>query len=652
MKIFYLILIGCIFCVATGFAQTDNLVVVKNISSIATYTGNAGQLFVNDSITGGVFHRYDGQLPVDGGIVFKDKAGVKWKRNITDNRIKPEWFGAGSGLADNYIPFMKAINFIYATYNTSGGTIPPYANAILQLSGIRYNFKQTLIFNKHIKIEGQGTRYEPTTILYFPANTPGLKFTMTAKTGGFSVDMKNVMVGMDHLSQGYDSMAHAISINCVVNFENVTVNFASGNGIHIDACANTGAPNYGMSDGSIFLNCKVQNCNNGVYINGCDANQIVFQSLWAMANRRWGIYDNGFLGNHYYNPQCDFNGNNESVVTYGTNPMKYYLAVQAEELVNINQKPDMLNSQFWKEVGPRAGSPWKATKKYYTGGAYAIVNINAYATVFGAYTEEGEAPALLNHRVITIGGDQGSGVVGGKYLLANNDGLLLTSNLILTGQHKLGLGTVPETALDINYKYRDSYIPYIARFRCDDCESSNLLFANSSSDFGVLGYFKKSFLTIVDRKYISVTDSNGIHPYIANQYNLGSNDLRWNTVYANNWRGGVIQPKYGGTGLTAITPNTLFVGGNSTTDPLKQLDGSGIAGQVLMSNGPGNLPGWKTLAGNRQTEMNSNGLMPPKMTTAERNNIKNPVEGSMIYNTSTHKLNIFTGTVWEQLSSN
>jgi hypothetical protein len=50
--------------------------------------------------------------------------------------------------------------------------------------------------------------------------------------------------------------------------------------------------------------------------------------------------------------------------------------------------------------------------------------------------------------------------------------------------------------------------------------------------------------------------------------------------------------------------------------------------------------------------MNGNGFIPPKMTTVERNNIKNPAEGLTIYNTTTHKLNIFTGTVWEQVTSN
>ena len=651
MKHLSLLIILVFFCISYLFPQVkngNNSETLNSLKELSSFSGNAEQIFVLDSASGGTFFKYNGSLPVDNGIIIKDAKGVKWKRYIADNRIRPEWYGASSALADNYEPFRKAINYIYATYNTSGGTIPPYANAILKLSGIRYNFKQTLVFNYHIKIEGEGTRYEPTTILYFPKNTTGLKFVSSFEKGAYSADVKNIMVGMDFINDGYDSSAHAIVISCVVNFENVTVNFASGNGIHIDACADPRYKNYGNADGSMFINCKVVQCNNGVFINGCDANQIVFQSLWALGNRRWGIYDNGFLGNHYYNPQCDLNGNNESVVSYGTNPVKYYLAIHPEEEVNREQKPDAQNSQFWREIPRRASTPWKPGKRYYTGGAYAIVNINAFATVFGAYTEEGSAPALiLSQRVITIGGDQGSGVVGGKYIFANSEGLVLTSNLITTGQNKIGIGTIPQSPLEINYRYKDSYINNIARFRCDDCESTNLVFSNSTMDIGVFGYYKKGFLTIAGKVPVSITDSSGFRPFIGNQFNLGDNDFRWNNVYANNWKGGVITPVYGGTGLSRIAPNVLLLGGETSGSPLKQLDDPGIPGQVLTSNGPGKIPAWKGVAENP-----AKGSSLPVMTTAERNSIGKPAEGSMIYNKTTHKINIFTGFTWEQVVSN
>lgn len=44
------------------------------------------------------------------------------------------------------------------------------------------------------------------------------------------------------------------------------------------------------------------------------------------------------------------------------------------------------------------------------------------------------------------------------------------------------------------------------------------------------------------------------------------------------------------------------------------------------------------------------GFLPPRMTTTERNAIASPVAGLMIYNTTTNKLNVFT-TVWEAVTS-
>jgi hypothetical protein len=44
------------------------------------------------------------------------------------------------------------------------------------------------------------------------------------------------------------------------------------------------------------------------------------------------------------------------------------------------------------------------------------------------------------------------------------------------------------------------------------------------------------------------------------------------------------------------------------------------------------------------------GFLPPRMTTTQRNAITSPAEGLVIYNTTTHKLNVYT-TVWEQITS-
>lgn len=45
------------------------------------------------------------------------------------------------------------------------------------------------------------------------------------------------------------------------------------------------------------------------------------------------------------------------------------------------------------------------------------------------------------------------------------------------------------------------------------------------------------------------------------------------------------------------------------------------------------------------------GVVPPHMTTAERDAVDSPREGAVIYNTTTNKLNFYNGTAWEAVTS-
>jgi hypothetical protein len=49
-------------------------------------------------------------------------------------------------------------------------------------------------------------------------------------------------------------------------------------------------------------------------------------------------------------------------------------------------------------------------------------------------------------------------------------------------------------------------------------------------------------------------------------------------------------------------------------------------------------------------ESTTQGFLPPRMTTTQRNNIASPAAGLMIYNTTTAKLNVYT-TAWEAITS-
>ena len=44
-------------------------------------------------------------------------------------------------------------------------------------------------------------------------------------------------------------------------------------------------------------------------------------------------------------------------------------------------------------------------------------------------------------------------------------------------------------------------------------------------------------------------------------------------------------------------------------------------------------------------------FMAPRYTTTERDAINEPKQGQIIYNTTTNKLNFYTGTAWEAVTS-
>lgn len=45
------------------------------------------------------------------------------------------------------------------------------------------------------------------------------------------------------------------------------------------------------------------------------------------------------------------------------------------------------------------------------------------------------------------------------------------------------------------------------------------------------------------------------------------------------------------------------------------------------------------------------GWLPPRMTTTQRDAISSPAEGLIVYNTTTHKLNVRAAAAWEAITS-
>jgi hypothetical protein len=664
--------------VLTDISQ-GNVLVNSSLNGLYTYRGNRPIIFITDSLRGGIFYRYTGGMPVDYGMVFSDTLNRKWMRLVQGDKINVQWYGAkpegyNNQTDNNYNAVMKAIQFVQNSGNQKTVLIP--ANKTKSQQGFYYITK-TIIIHDNISIEGEGNTDNAGEGLYskllFPKNT--LCFFIGNKTGGGAniVEIKGLSVEQA-TPIGSDKTAHAFDIRCNVKMQNVYVRYIAGNGINIDACANSlKDPNFGNADKSRFDNVNTYECYNGFYINGCDANAITFNDISAVFSKRWGIWDNSLLGNTFNSPHLSANGGNNCVVIYGG---KYYVCVADNG--STGDKPGI--SPNWLEVpaGATIGA-WDAAKTYYSGGAYYVSGASAFSSFNTPYTESFQAPARLNQRSMSINGDQGVYVYNGLWLQEqSNQYWIRNSDVILPStSQKIGLGTgTPHAPLHIKFGNGESQAAAIFE---TSLPFSALSLQNSSGSCQ-LRATGEQFAVYSGFYPITFTYNTEFSPAVTENFDLGTSILKWKNVYAKNysgnWQGNTIATTYGGTGLSDYTAFALFAGGTTAKGSLQQISGVGTAGQMLISNGPGMLPAWQTinsgnsanarfLTGNvgintatpdasAQLDVNSTtkGFLPPRMATAQRNAIAKPTEGLMIYNTTTHKLNFFNGKSWEQVTSN
>lgn len=419
---------------------TSSSITLNSISELTSYNGAAPQIMITDSIRGGIFYKYSGTDAADNGIIFSDALSRKWKRQLgSAGMVSAAWYGLSTSAAintsTNYNSFMACYNYVVTHRMSSDITIPQGT----------YNFNQTITIDTSISIRGVGNFYDWKTVLVFPENTTA--FRLKTKEGSLLntvVDISDIEVrgNANYNNPGtltLDSAKHAFDISCIVHFSEVNVNGYAGNGFNIDACATPGASNFGNSDNSYLIYCGASLCNNGIYINGCDANIITIHNSNFTLNRRFGIRDNGFLGNNYQKNHSAYNGVYKTFCTVLYNGV-YYVAINPDSLININKQPD-INPTYWQVITftPFTVNTWNNSTKYYQGGSTFIENVNNYSLILGGYTEGGQPPIRNKGRSLSIGGDNGSGISEGAYIYANGGWVyiqnagLVTENLNTTG---------------------------------------------------------------------------------------------------------------------------------------------------------------------------------------------------------------------------
>ena len=388
------------------FANIGTLPTVKDFKK---YRGTATTLYVEDRVQGGFFTKYVGAELADGGMVFIDSSKRKWLRLVQDDRVMMKWYGV--------IPYTNYDKDVAAEINKAIGFIKRNKQQFgtLQLDACMPNTwylvgsKINLSGIKFYGAGGQGR--QPSTLFQILAGVQPFDIR------GEYADVRDIAV-RHYAGNVLDSFNHTFKIRTVVRFENVNIiSNQNGNGYDISGCgpASDNAPDsiFGNPDHSIFINCQASACLNGAELKGCDANAILFQNCNFAQNAKWGVFDNGFLGNTYLTTHW---ASNSQVKNSGCRVNDTTFYPYPDSVYNIVGKYPPDNPTYWYKTNFTGGNEqWNNTRKYWGGGALWAANPNSNHAVISCYTEDFQANSIISPRSAWYEGTAGSPVVGGMW---------------------------------------------------------------------------------------------------------------------------------------------------------------------------------------------------------------------------------------------
>ena len=206
---------------------------------------------------------------------------------------------------------------------------------------------------------------------------------------------------------------HAIQLRVTGAIEDVGIYNFQGDGVHIVATAGGGVGSEGNANSFRLKRVFVQNCRNGFFIDGADANAGLVHQCSAVANRGLGICDSSFLGNTYIACEADFErvgpGTTPTVVASGGNR---YCVVHGQDAGASANAPSgtSADNAWWYYLGPGDANPalnivaWSNGAAYRSGGSYVTDDGNANNLLLGCYHEGGQGLAQLVGPTLVIGG--------------------------------------------------------------------------------------------------------------------------------------------------------------------------------------------------------------------------------------------------------
>lgn len=366
------------------------------------------------------------------GGIYVAGAGGTWVRKF-DGPVYVNWFGTvGDNVANDGPIFVAAIALLKAmAANDDGaykGSVP-----LLIKPGSYYLGTSTLDITHQLRIEADGgtANAGKSVILRWAANTTGIRIQYITTSGSGTVDgVPHYSGASTHLKGlqmvgGYTNFAsegeyHGIHAKAAVLVEDCFIKNFQGDGLFSRASVGSGAPSEGNANVLSVRNLRVDNCRNGVYLDGADTNAGLFVALNLNSNRQWGVWDSSFLGNTYVG--CHAAGNGQSASGMTPTQVSYsgyrYSPVFGQEAGAATNAPSgtATDNAYWYYYAlggadaSRSIPTWVNPTTVRSGGSYMMEQ--AANVMIGCYGEADQGNTQLQTGSICIGGIQGTGVHG------------------------------------------------------------------------------------------------------------------------------------------------------------------------------------------------------------------------------------------------
>lgn len=407
---------------------------------------------------GGAFYEYD--AAVDAAYVIANprtafiSSNGRGFRLSLDQQLNVCMFGAvGDDTANDGPAFVEAIAFSEAVGLTGTGFIQPGGPSLRIPLGKYYLGAQTLDIVHTIDIFGEGQAGRTggaSTQLRWDDGVTGIRFQshdtfgesgsgIQAYGGAANSKLRNLFLKGGY--SGTESEHSAVLMRATVSLEDLYIQNWPGDGISIIAIVDGNCNTFSLR------RITVQMCRDGIKVDGGNCNGGSAMDIFAFQNRRWGVWDSGFLGNLWHG-LSESNG-----ATVGTLPTRvsyngHWYAVKAgQEVAAATNAPsgDTTDNSWWYYMGIDAGANPGSNVPLWTngivtraGGAFYTDGVAAHHVLLDWYAETAQGPLQLSFPTLVVGGlNYGTGVKGVSSIHHDDFGLFV-QNFVVKGTFACG----------------------------------------------------------------------------------------------------------------------------------------------------------------------------------------------------------------------